>query len=481
MRVAATVMALLMWIGGGSDLAAQTMFDEMVLDGEEVNINDEREATMPAIVRNGRRLNPRKKTRPSLWDLRDSDGVPLDSTLYGAQHLEPDSLLDVSEITLPSITFMPPIFYNYSTTMSADSYDMITAERSYDDLNWADRAVLRGQQYKRFMQEFMIQHPELVKYNINSMPQVPKEYVMEVDPQQAKISVREFTRDHDAMVGTAKPVKLARINWLQEFDGSLQFSQAYISPNWYQGGNSNLNGILNLIYNVKLNQKFHPNLIFETSFQYKLAVNNAPEDSVHSYNISEDLFQINSKFGVKAAKRWYYSVNAQFKTQLLNNYKTNTNDLTSAFLSSSDLTVGLGMTYSIANTKKTLDFTAAIAPLSYNLKTCINRHIDPTTFGIEAGHKSVSQYGSSAELTFKAKIAWNIEYSTRMFIFTNYEYLQSDWENTLTFNINRFLSTKLFAHVRYQSDTPHIENSKWQKWQVKEILSIGFSYKFSRI
>jgi hypothetical protein len=75
-------------------------------------------------------------------------------------------------------------------------------------------------------------------------------------------------------------------------------------------------------------------------------------------------------------------VNAQFKTQLLNNYKTNTNDLTSAFLSSSDLTVGLGMTYSIANTKKTLDFTAAIAPLSYNLKTCINRHIDPTTFGI---------------------------------------------------------------------------------------------------
>jgi hypothetical protein len=93
----------------------------------------------------------------------------------------------------------------------------------------------------------------------------------------------------------------------------------------------------------------------------------------------------------------------------------------------------------------------------------------------------VSQYGSSAELTFKAKIAWNIEYSTRMFIFTNYEYLQSDWENTLTFNINRFLSTKLFAHVRYQSDTPHIENSKWQKWQVKEILSIGFSYKFSRI
>jgi hypothetical protein len=46
--------------------------------------------------------------------------------------------------------------------------------------------VLRGQQYKRFMQEFMIQHPELVKYNINSMPQVPKEYVMEVTRSKPK-------------------------------------------------------------------------------------------------------------------------------------------------------------------------------------------------------------------------------------------------------------------------------------------------------
>lgn len=63
------------------------------------------------------------------------------------------------------------------------------------------------------------------------------------------------------MKQVVEPVKLDRINWLHNFDASLQFSQAYVSKNWYQGGNSNLNAILNVLYNVSLNQKFHPNLI----------------------------------------------------------------------------------------------------------------------------------------------------------------------------------------------------------------------------
>lgn len=90
------------------------------------------------------------------------------------------------------------------------------------------------------------------------------------------------------------------------------------------------------------------------------------------------------------------------------------------------------------------------------------------------------RYGSSTELTFRAKLAWNIEYFSRLFAFTNYEFVQGDWENTITFNFNRFLSTKVFAHLRYQSDTPKLDDTKWQKWQLKEIISIGFSYKFSR-
>ena len=64
-------------------------------------------------------------------------------------------------------------------------------------------------------------------------------------------------------------------------------------------------------------------------------------------------------------------------------------------------------------------------------------------------------------------------------LFTDYKYVQGDWENTLEFSINRYLSTRLFAHLRYDTSVPPLEGSKWKRWQFKEILSFGLSYKFS--
>ncbi len=472
---------------------AQSLFDEMIINGETVNTDTVAPAPATAApahsvsasstrARRAQRASMRRRNAvPSLWDLTDADGNQLNPEDFGPQPLVPDSTLVVDDLVMGELSFMPLIFSGYSVGLPAQSVNPVDPASAVPaEMNWAERAVYRDTRNNVFAQDFMIAHPELVRYNIESMPRPPKEFRMEVDPSQAKINVTEFTRDVQEMVSVAKPVELDRINWLQNFDGSLQFSQAYVSPNWYQGGNSNLNAILNLIYDIKLNQAFHPNLIFETTVQYKLGINNAPDDTIHSYNISEDLFQVNTKFGVKAAKRWYYSLTAQFKTQLLNNYKTNSNDLSAAFLSPAELNIGLGMTYNYENPRKTFNFSAAISPLSYNLRTCTNTRLDPAAFGIEEGRRSISEYGSSAELTLRWKLAYNIEYFSRLFLFTNYEYLQGDWENTITFNINKFLTTKIFAHLRYQSDALPMEDTRWHKWQFKEILSIGFSYKFSR-
>ncbi|MBD4632612.1 hypothetical protein GUG51_18520, partial [Xanthomonas citri pv. citri] len=76
---------------------------------------------------------------------------------------------------------------------------------------------------------------------------------------------------------------------------------------------------------------------------------------------------------------------------------------------------------------KRLDFDASLNPFSYNLKTCFDHRMDETSFGIKEGHNAVSQYGSNAELNFKARLTWNITYQSRLFLFTNYEYLQGDW------------------------------------------------------
>ena len=472
--------------------SGQSLFDEMILDGETVSASADTTTVKPVVketrsTRQGRqRRNPRKQVEkvPSLWDLTDANGMPLDSTYYGPQELLPDPYMDVDAWMMPRSFYMPAVFISYDGTLAgkvaAEDNPLAIEGPDPEKMNWADKTVIRDRRQQLRFQRFMIDHPELVPYNLESMPRAPKEFVMTVDPSTAKINVTEFTRDVKEMTGTAPKLNLGRINWLHTFDGSLHFSQAYISPNWYQGGKSNLNGILFLQYNVKLNEAFHKNLIFETNLQYKLGVNNAPDDTVHAYNISEDLLQINTKFGLRAWKRWYYSVTGQFKTQLLNNYQINSDKLRSAFLSPGELNVGVGMSYNYSNRKGTVNFAANINPLSYNMKMCTNDKLNPVSFGIEEGHKTISQYGSNVELTFKAKLAWNIEYNSRIFAFTNYEVSQGDWENTITFNINKYLSTKIFAHLRYQSDANRFEETHWHKWQFKEILSIGFSYRFSR-
>jgi hypothetical protein len=400
------------------------------------------------------------------------------------EELVADTTLDVSYMSVPVRMKLPAVFSRVSITLPEQAYNPLTD--SYPGASpawsaWADGAVARDSRFRLMQQQWMLKHPELVPYNTATMAEPPREFIMSVDPATAQITVQEFDTSASTLKNANQiEANISRINWLHTFDGTVQFSQAYLSPNWYQGGNSNLNAIANILYNVKLNPAFHPNLIFEMTASYKLGANNAPDDSVHQYNISEDLFQVNANFGVRAAKRWFYSVTGQFKTQLLNNYKKNSNDLAAAFLSPAELNLGLGMTYTYENARKTVDFKASIAPGSYNLKTCTNPNIDPTQFGIDAGKTSVSQYGSSAELTLRWKMAWNIEYFSRLFLFTNYSYMQGDWENTVTFNISRFLSTKIYAHLRYDSSTPRTEGTRWHQWQLKEILSIGFAYKFQR-
>ena len=328
-------------------------------------------------------------------------------------------------------------------------------------------------------QRYVIDHPELIIYNEAHLPAPPKKFTATVDPATATILLAEKIPTKDNVATPNLKATFDRRHWVKKFNADLQFSQAYISPNWYQGGNNNLNAQLNLYYNVKLNPAFHEKLLFENTFQYKLGLNNAPEDEVRNYSISADLFQWNMTAGYKSTHNWYYSVNSQFKTQLFNNYKPNSNTLKAGFMSPGELNVGVGMTYNRSNKKKTFTVDASISPFSYNLKVVRDNRLNVKSYGIEEGHHSVSEYGSSAEGKISWQICENISLRSRLFAFTDYDYIQGDFENTLSFTINRFLSTQIFVHMRYDSSSPYVEDTDWHKFMMKEILSFGFTYKFA--
>ncbi len=218
---------------------------------------------------------------------------------------------------------------------------------------WIEEEMAMQRKIKNLNYALYLNNPENVSYNINLLPEAPKVFHAVVDPVKHTIKIEEIIDKADA-VNTIDLAPGKKRHWIRSFSASLQFSQAYVSPNWYQGGNNNLNALGQLYYNVKLNTQYHPDLLFETTAQYKLGINSAPDDSIHSYNITDDIFQVNTTFGIRAHKRWYYSFTGQFKTQLLNSYQSNTRNLRSSFLSPGELTAGIGMTYKLRQRQEDL-------------------------------------------------------------------------------------------------------------------------------
>lgn len=380
---------------------------------------------------------------------------------------------------LPSIMYLPAIFSQYE---GPDTASIFSSDYSgVPSMQWLEDQQSSYKRYRMAMRDMASYYPWAMRYNRRLLPDPPRDLVVpEANPQDFRLNVSDQpvnVNNNTTLIAEA----VNRKHWVKDFRASLQFSQAYVSPNWYNGGNNNVNALFNLYYNVKLNPAFHPNLLFETTFQYKLGLNSAPDDSLHNYNISDDLLQVNTLLGIKAIEKWYYSLTGQFKTQLFNSYGTNSRNLRSAFMSPAELNLALGMTYSSTNRKKTLSFDANISPLSYNMTICTNRRMNETAYGIDPGHKTLHKFGSKLEFNVNWKLAYNISLRSRLFGFTDYDRTYFDWENTLMFEINKYITTQLFAHIRYDSDTPKVENEHWHKFQVKEILSLGFAYRFSSL
>ena len=403
---------------------------------------------------------------------------PLDSLPLGLVHAGRPIATRMAPYNFRPVVFDSITIYSSEPSLTTPArLTPLTAD--FGGYDWLNEEISRADLVRRTRQHYFVNHPDRVDYIEALLPEPPRHYTAAIDPETATVVFREIGPVEKIESAPELTATFDRKHWLKKFSASLQFSQAYVSPNWYQGGDNNLNALINLYYNVRLNPAFHPKWIFENTLQYKLGANNAPDDKYRDYNVSEDIFQWNMTAGYRSARRWYYSLTAMFKTQLLNNYKPNSNDLKAAFLSPAELNVGVGMTYAYVNPKKTVKIDASISPFSWNMKSCTRDRMDETSFGIDPGKHVVNEFGSSVEVKLQWQLCDNIAYRSRLFAFTDYHYAQGDWENTIEFRVNKFLSTQIYVHARYDSTTARSDNGHWHKWQLKEILSFGLSYQFS--
>lgn len=266
--------------------------------------------------------------------------------------------------------------------------------------------------------------------------------------------------------------------WIIGGDGHIGFSQTYLA-NWEKGGQSAISSLIVLkgFANYKRDDQkikwenwgeFRNGLIYQGGDQRELQKN-------------DDKFEFTSRFGLSASKKWFYSSEFNFNTQLFRGYKypKEKNPVPySAFMAPARTFFKLGMEY-----KPNKEFSLLLSPLTVkNVFVRDTSLIDQTRFGVDPDRKSFWEPGLNADLYFKKIFAENIVYETKYKMFVNYkepfQKFDVNWENTVNIKLNEFINMRFLLHLIYDDDVK-VKVGEKSKVQVKEYFSIGFVYKIN--
>ncbi|MFH2096265.1 MAG: DUF3078 domain-containing protein, partial [Bacteroidota bacterium] len=196
-----------------------------------------------------------------------------------------------------------------------------------------------------------------------------------------------------------------------------------------------------------------------------------------------------------AFKNLYYSILADLKSQLFRGYdypNDTTRTIVSDFLSPGYLVIAIGMDY-----KPSDKLSVLLSPLTSKMTYIGDTiNVDPLKFGLEDGKKLKKELGAYFKMQYKIDLTKNIMLENKLDLFSNYledpQNVDINWEAYLVMKINKYISTNISTHLIYDDniDIPVYEDDgspvlnedgdqvTTKHAQFKEILSVGFSYKF---
>ncbi len=371
-----------------------------------------------------------------------------------------DSLYSPSTTVEPTISneqwaplFMPVTYYK---TITNKAFDL------GQDLTPIDEQLLR----------VYLSRPDRVTATQSELEATGTVIAPETVAERPTLAV-EPTVDEQPQAGAVDIVVLKPNFWTFTGEYYLQFLQNYVSDNWYNGGESNYSMLGQVTMEANYNNK--QKVKWDNKLELKLGLQTQKSDSLHKLKTSSDLIRYTGKLGLQATKKWYYTLQVVANTQWMRYYKTNTNTVSSDFMSPFNLNASLGMDYTVSWMKSKLTGTIHLAPLAYNFKY-VGRLSLATTNGLEEGHHTLNDFGSQVTVDLTWKFSDNISWKTRLYGYTTYERTEMEWENTFSFQFNKYISAKLFLYPRFDDSATRDDDLGY--WQFKEYSSIGFSYSF---
>jgi len=340
------------------------------------------------------------------------------------------------------------------------------------------------EQIEETRRNYYVQNPERVRLNAFTFSQIPV-----IDDQKVKdrSPLTDLITAEDPIVVAPPEVERLSVkqkHWLKDGIHTLKISQNNLSSNWNGvGGEDNFN--VENYHKVNLNYK-KGKIQFNNTFEWRLNFLRTPADTMRSLSITDDFFRIYSALALESfVKNWSYTITMEAKTPIFKSYPKNSNDLKNDFLSPLNVNPGIGMNYKLNwKSKKdkfrNLDMSIDVTPLSIQYTYVRSDTIDVTRFGVEKGHKSKTDLGSTINLNLTYNFNKFTAIYSRFKYFTSYEKVIAEWENRWDYNLNRYLTMSLYLYLRYDDGITQSvkEKATWDYFQYNQRLSFGLSYKW---
>lgn len=369
-----------------------------------------------------------------------------------------------------------------TSSLSAEAGSPLTFKHGVAERLFGIKAGSPEQEYiDKVMMRMYIDHPDLVRETERKLAESGEIAFRPNEPLHHEVALTNQETDDMETIVVTEPstpnVQLVTTRpnfWTFAGDYSLQFLQNYVSDNWYKGGESSYAMIGATTLQANYNDK--EKIKWDNKLEMKLGMQSSQGDTLHQYKASEDLFRFTSKLGVQATKRWYYTIQGIVQTQFTRGYKSNDAMVYSDFLSPLNVNISLGMDYKLEWFKKHLTGTVNISPLASNYKY-VGRLALASRNGIDEGDHAKWDLGSTFTADLKWKFSNLVKWETRLYAFTSYHHAQVEWENTITFQLSKYISTKVFVYPRFD-DSAKTYDEKLGYFQLKEYWSMGFNYSF---
>ncbi|PLX10468.1 MAG: hypothetical protein C0594_04910 [Marinilabiliales bacterium] len=274
---------------------------------------------------------------------------------------------------------------------------------------------------------------------------------------------------------------------------SLAFSQVSLNR-WAAGGQNSIsgNGLVTLFANYKEKKSSWENNL-------ELGYGTLKQGENESlWMKTDDKIDFSSKYGHRIKKGLYFAGLANFKSQFTAGYNyPNDSVPISNFMAPGYALLAIGLDY-----KPNDNFSLFLAPVTGKMTIVADEGLaNAGAFGVEAaiidtttgsiitaGKKIRNEFGGYLKMTYKKDFKENISFATRLELFSNYvdnpQNIDIMWENILGVKITKFISLTLTTTLLYDDDV----DIEWEDsdgkmhygptTQFKEVLGVGFSYKF---